>query len=246
MELKLSKSQQHDADVVVIEQRDKKTYLYITIASVFGVALGGLIGSSMTANKWQQAYHLLQQKNQELESVAQRLTIETEDKQRTQFERLQEEFNAKLKQQQGIGREQIETLEATVASLQQQNKQLLDQITTQTAQIKQALNENNLLNNQADLQSSILEQSRQVFQRELKVTQELEQLEIEKNQLVNQLKSLKKSCDEYLNNNNYQDNNDACVKQDATSARLSEVNQVIRVHQMDLKQIKLLTEQIGL
>ena len=125
MELKLSKSQQHDADVVVIEQRDKKTYLYITIASVFGVALGGLIGSSMTANKWQQAYHLLQQKNQELESVAQRLTIETEDKQRTQFERLQEEFNAKLKQQQGIGREQIETLEATVASLQQQNKQLL-------------------------------------------------------------------------------------------------------------------------
>lgn len=242
----MSKSQSHDADVVVIEQRDKKTYLYITIAGVLGVALGGLIGSSVTADKWQQAYQLLQQKNQELESVAQRLTIQTEDQQRTQFERLQEEFNAKLKQQQGIGRKQIETLEANITSLQQQNEQLLNQITTQTAQIKQALNENNKLNNQADLQSSILEQSRQVFQRELKVSQELEQLEIEKNQLINQLKTLKKSCDEYLNNNNYQGNNDACVTQDETSARLSEVNQVIRVHQMDLKQIKLLTEQIGL
>ncbi|MGB5804261.1 MAG: chromosome partitioning protein ParA, partial [Vibrio anguillarum] len=33
-------------DVVVIEERDKRTYVYIALAGVLGLALGGLIGSS--------------------------------------------------------------------------------------------------------------------------------------------------------------------------------------------------------
>ena len=38
-----------DEDVVVIEERDKRTYLYILIASILSLALGGLVGSSLTA-----------------------------------------------------------------------------------------------------------------------------------------------------------------------------------------------------
>jgi hypothetical protein len=247
MELKLSKSEQPLEDnVVVIEQRDKKTYLYIAITGVLGIALGGLVGSSLTAERWQQAYKSLQKQNQELDTVAQNVAIVAEDQQRSYFERLQEEFNAKLKQQQDSELEQLDVLRAQVTLLEAQNSQLVQQITEQTNQIKQAYHENEILNSQADLQSSILDQSRQVFQRELKVSQELEQLEKEKSTLVKQLVSLKKDCDTYLNSNNYQGNNDTCIKQDAKSARLSEVNQLIRVHQMDLKQIKALTEQIGL
>ncbi|MDB1123812.1 hypothetical protein [Vibrio algarum] len=47
-------------DVVVIEQRDKHTLVYIAIAAVFGIAIGGLIGSVVTKNKWQPAYQSLE------------------------------------------------------------------------------------------------------------------------------------------------------------------------------------------
>lgn len=42
---------QENEDVVVIEERDKRTHLYIIIAGVLGLALGGLVGSSLTAKK---------------------------------------------------------------------------------------------------------------------------------------------------------------------------------------------------
>lgn len=43
--------EESDDDVVVIEERDRRTYLYIAIAGVLGLALGGLIGSTFTASK---------------------------------------------------------------------------------------------------------------------------------------------------------------------------------------------------
>lgn len=235
-----------DDDVVVIEQRDKRTYIYIAIASVIGIAIGGLIGSALTTEKWQHAYQTLQEKNRKLESVTKQQTVLTEDQQRMQFERLQEEFNSKLKQQQDVGFEQMASLEEQVSLLVKQNANLLEQIDNQTGQIEKAQLENLKLNSQADLQSSILDRSRQVFQRELTISQELDRMESEKERLASSLNTLTKKCDDYLTDNNYQGNDDACIKQDEASARLSEINQLIRVHQMDLKQIQALTEQMGL
>ena len=40
-------------EVVVIEERDKRTHIYIAIAAVLGLAFGGLAGSAMTASKWE-------------------------------------------------------------------------------------------------------------------------------------------------------------------------------------------------
>ena len=45
-------------DVVVIEERDKRTHIYIAIAAVLGLAFGGLVGSVVTANKWESTYHV--------------------------------------------------------------------------------------------------------------------------------------------------------------------------------------------
>ncbi|OXX74176.1 chromosome partitioning protein ParA, partial [Vibrio sp. V03_P4A6T147] len=53
-------------DVVVIEERDKRTYVYIALAGVLGLALGGLIGSSITTNNWQKTYHQLEEKYEQL------------------------------------------------------------------------------------------------------------------------------------------------------------------------------------
>ncbi|MGX9416146.1 chromosome partitioning protein ParA [Vibrio sp. RC27] len=242
----MSKSEQLEDDVVVIEQRDKRTYIYIAITGVLGIAMGGLLGSTLTSGQWESAYHTLQEKNEKLENIVANRTILTEDQQRSQFEQLQEEFNSKLKQQQEIGLQQVESLEEQVSLLVKQNENLLEQIETQTGQIEKVKQQNQRLNNQADLQSSILDRSRQVFQRELTISQELSRLESEKENLASKLQNYTKKCDDYLTGENYQGNDDACIRQDETSARLSEINQLIRVHQMDLKQIQSLTEQMGL
>lgn len=47
-------------EVVVIERRDKQSYLYIAIAAVLGIALGGLIGSTVTTSRWETSYQALQ------------------------------------------------------------------------------------------------------------------------------------------------------------------------------------------
>ncbi|KOO12374.1 chromosome partitioning protein ParA, partial [Vibrio xuii] len=45
-----------DDGVVVIEERERRTYLYIAIGAVLGWALGGLKGSYLTASKWESTY----------------------------------------------------------------------------------------------------------------------------------------------------------------------------------------------
>ena len=53
-------------EVVVIEERDKRTHIYIAIAAVLGLAFGGLAGSAMTASKWESTYQVLEEKYQAL------------------------------------------------------------------------------------------------------------------------------------------------------------------------------------
>ena len=106
--------------------------------------------------------------------------------------------------------------------------------------------ENRKLNRQADIQVTMLERSRELFQQELKVKQELEALEKERDGLQPKLKQLKDDCDLYLAGTSWEAKSDACDKQDAANSRLSHVNQMISVHQMDLKQIQRLADDLGL
>jgi membrane protein implicated in regulation of membrane protease activity len=92
----------------------------------------------------------------------------------------------------------------------------------------------------------MFERSRELFQQELKVSQELEVLEKEREELAPKIVELKKQCDIYLEGTSWDAKSDACDKQDEAQSRLSQVEQMIRVHQMDLKQMKALSEELGL
>ncbi len=96
------------------------------------------------------------------------------------------------------------------------------------------------------MQATIFERSRELFQRELKIKQELEALQKEKESLVPKLKTLKTDCDVYLEGKSWDAKSDACDKQDEANSRISQIDQMIQVHRMDLEQIKALTENIGL
>ena len=239
---------EHDdnEDVVVIEQRDKRTYVYIAIAGALGLALGGLIGSSLTADKWQQTYLQLEKEVQTLEQDKKQLVVKVEQKVAKVDDEVADRLKLAMTQQQQDFEQQLAAMQSQVAELEKVNISLEEQINQQKQQIADADKQNNQLNHQADMQVTLLERSRELFQRELKVKQELESLIVEREELEPKLVTLKKQCDAYLDGTSWDAKSDSCDKQDDANSRISQINQMIRVHQMDLEQIKSIAEQMGL
>lgn len=237
---------QENDDVVVIEERDKRTHLYIIIAGVLGLALGGLIGSSLTAKKWESTYHTLEQQYQTLAEDKQKMVVQVEEKVATVDDQVTEKFNKAMEEQKANHAESLAKLEQQVKELEKVNLSLEEQISSQKEEIQTVSSQNTKLNRQADMQATMFERSRELFQQELKVKMELEALEKERESLGPKIKKLKKACDIYLEGTSWDAKSDSCDKQDEAQSRLSQVEQMIRVHQMDLKQMKSLSEELGL
>ncbi|GAB2662272.1 chromosome partitioning protein ParA [Vibrio panuliri] len=233
-------------DVVVIEERDKRSYLYIAIAGVLGLALGGLVGSSMTANKWQATYVELQEQYQQVQTEKKQLVTNVEERVANVDFEVEKKLEAKLTQVRENHQAEIDELKQQIAQMDEQNQALSKQIASQQNELSKAEKTNTQLNQQADMQVSLLERSRELFQHELKVKQELDDLKKERAQLEPKLETLKKECNAYLDGTSWEAKSDSCDKQDEANSRISQINQMIRVHEMDLEQIKAISEQLGL
>ncbi|WP_162046495.1 chromosome partitioning protein ParA [Vibrio taketomensis] len=235
-----------DEDVVVIEERDKRSYLYIAVAAVLGLALGGLVGSSVTANKWQATYIELQQQYQQVQQEKEKVVVKAEERVANVDFEVESKLKAKLAELQKNQQAELDALNQQITQLQQDKSDLSAQIAAKNNAISDAEKKNNQLNQQADMQVSLLERSRELFQRELKIQQELEALNKELTQLEPKLEILKKECNAYLDGTSWDAKSDSCDKQDEASSRISQINQMINVHKMDLEQIKAISEQLGL
>lgn len=233
-------------DVVVIEERDKRSYLYIAIAGVLGLALGGIIGSSLTASKWQTTYVELQQQYQAIQQEKKQLVVTVEKRVANVDSEVEQKLQAKIEQLQQNHQTEVEELNKQIVLLESRNTSLNQTIESQKSDLNVAEQQNSQLNQQADMQVSLLERSRELFQRELKVKQELEALSKELTELEPKLKALKKDCNAYLDGTSWDAKSDSCDKQDEASSRISQINQMMRVHQMDLEQIQAISERLGL
>lgn len=233
-------------EVVVIEERDKRSQLYICIAAVIGLALGGLIGSTITASKWESIYQLLETRYQELDDSKTQLMTSVEIKVAKVDTEIDAKVEAALVKQTKAHQKELKDLEKQSAVLEKANYSLEQQLNEQKQTLEETQQNNQKLNRQADMQSTLFERSREVFRKELQISQELEKLEKEQNELEQNLGSLKKACDLFLDGTSWDAKSDACEKQDNANSRLSDVRQMIEVHTMDLKQIKMLTEEMGL
>lgn len=238
-------SQEND-DVVVIEERDKRTQIYIVIAGVLGLALGGLIGSTLTAKKWESTYHSLQEQYQTIVADKKQMAVRVEEKVAKVDDEVEQKLQQAIQEQQEAHQASMSKLEQQVKELEKVNLSLEQQVATQREQLDSANTKNSKLNRQADMQATMFERSRELFQQELKVKQELEALEKEREDLAPKLITLKKECDVYLEGTSWDAKSDACDKQDEANSRLSQIEQMIRVHQMDLKQMQALSEELGL
>lgn len=233
-------------DVVVIEERDKRTHVYIAIAAVLGLAFGGLAGSVISSNKWESTYQVLEQKYQVLAEDKTQLVAQV----KVREEGLDQEVDAKVakllaekeeayKQELNALQEQLTEVEKVNLSLEAQVKQQKDKLNTTKTQ-------NDKLNRQADMQATMFERSREVFHKEMQIAQELASLEKEREALLPKIDTLKKECDVFLEGKSWDVKSDACDKHDEANSRLSQVDQLIEVYKMDLKQIKEITEDMGL
>ncbi|WP_439148292.1 chromosome partitioning protein ParA [Vibrio sp.] len=233
-------------EVVVIEERDKRSQLYIGIAAVIGLALGGLIGSTVMASKWESTYQVLETRYQELRDSKTELMTSVEAKVAKVDTEVDAKVEVALMKQTEAHQKELKDLEKQSAVLEKANYSLEQQLNEQKRTLEETLQNNQKLNRQADMQSILFERSREVFRKELQISQELEKLEKERNELEQSLGSLKKACDVFLDGTSWDVKSDACEKQDNANSRLSDIRQMIEVHTMDLKQIKTLTEEMGL
>lgn len=233
-------------DVVVIEERDSRSYLYIAIAGIIGLAIGGLVGSSITASKWESAYHLMEQNYQALVDDKQALIQKVETRVASVDTEVEDKLKLAMEEQVAENEALLSAMKQQVAELEKVNLSLEEQLNTQKQQLVEANSANSKLNRQADMQATMFERSRELFQQELKVKMELDSLEKEQEELVPKIEALKVECDAYLEGTSWEAKSDSCDKQDELNSRLSQVNQMIKVHQMDLKQMKELAQELGL
>ncbi|MEZ9057818.1 chromosome partitioning protein ParA [Vibrio pelagius] len=238
--------QNEQDEVVVIEERDKRSQLYIGIAAVMGLALGGLIGSSVTASKWESTYQVLESRYQELKNSKQQLVTQVEAKVAKVDSEIGNQVEAALQKQAEAHQKELDEITKQTAVLEKANYSLEQQLNEQKVALEQSEQNNQKLNRQADIQSTMFERSRELFRKELQITQALEALEAERDRLEPNLKPLKKQCDTFLEGTSWDAKSDSCDKLDAANSRLSDIRQMIEVHRMDLQQIKDLTEEIGL
>ncbi len=233
-------------DVVVIEQRDKHGVIYIGVAAVLGLALGGLIGSTLTASKWEKTYSALEVQFQQSQKAQSEEAVVIEQKKESFKQDFDKQLAEAVQAQEKKQQQAMADLETQLSELEKVNMSLEAQVAEQKAALEQANQNNARLNRQSDMQSTMLERSRELFQRELKIKQEVEVLQKERDELVPKLNTLKKECDIYLEGKSWDVSSDSCDKQDEASSRISQIDQMLRVHKLDLEQIKALSEDIGL
>ncbi|WP_047045742.1 chromosome partitioning protein ParA [Vibrio mexicanus] len=237
---------EQDDDVVVIEQRDSKAVIYITLAAALGLALGALVGSSVTASKWEKTYHQLEKKYATIQQDKTALVEQVEIKVATVEDQVEEKLAAAIEEHKQEQKQQLDALEEQVSELEKVNMSLEAQLAERKEKLEEADSQNNQLVRQADMQALMFERSRELFQRELLVKQELAKLEEEREKLYPTLAPLKEACDLYLAGTSWDVKSDSCDRQDAANSRISEIDQMIQVHKLDLRQIQELADGVGL
>lgn len=238
--------QSEQDEVVVIEERDKRSQLYIGIAAVIGLALGGLVGSTVTASKWESSYNVLEQRYQELSDSKKQLVTRVEEKVAKVDTEIDAKIEEALNKQAEVHKQELDALQDASIELEKANLSLEHQLSEQKKVLTESQQTNTKLNRQADMQATMFERSRELFRKELEISQALEKLEQERDSILPNLAPLKKECDVFLEGTSWDAKSDACDKHDAANSRLSDIRQMIAVHRMDLKQIKALIEDMGL
>ena len=128
--------QSEQDEVVVIEERDKRSQLYIGIAAVIGLALGGLIGSTITASKWESTYQVLETRYQELHDSKTQLMTSVETKVAKVDTEIDAKVEAALVKQTEEHQKELQDLAKQSSVLEKANYSLEQQLNEQKQNVR--------------------------------------------------------------------------------------------------------------
>ncbi|WP_413284508.1 chromosome partitioning protein ParA [Vibrio sp. MA40-2] len=243
-------SSDQDDEVVVIEERDKRTLIYIGIAAVLGIAVGGLLGSVVTENKWQPAYQALQEKVDQVTKLHTDVVNNKQQAVEDKFQDVESDIQRRVKTQVDSialqSEQEQQKLQAMIIELEKVNDEFELQIQSQAEQITDKQKIIAELEQQIAMQTNIFQRSRELFQRELLIKQDLERLQEERDTLEPKVSRYKKQCDIYLEGTSFDANSSACDKQDEANSTLSQLDQMIEINKLDLREIENIASNIGL
>ncbi|MDP5254953.1 MULTISPECIES: chromosome partitioning protein ParA [unclassified Vibrio] len=200
----------------------------------------------MTTKHWQETYQALEVKYQENREANSQLIAQVNEKELELDKSLEDKVQSALDKQNEAYKAKVKSLQEKIVALETKNETLNSQLDSEKQSLGHLQKKNQQLEQTKSIQASVFERSREVFQKELTIKQELEKLESEKESLNTKISKLKKACDLYLAGTSWDATSDSCDKQDQATSRLSQVNQMISVHKMDLQDIKIMTEKLGL
>lgn len=233
-------------EVVVIEQRDKRARLYIAIAAVLGLAAGGLVGSAVTEQQWQAKFEQLNGQYSQLADQSQSLQANSDERVIQAQEQHRLKLRIALEKSASDYELKLDELQEKNDKLNHEIKVLEGKIASQKVTIASEESRNTQLVRKTDIQASLFEQSQELFKREAELKAEVAILEQEKSQLSQDQNRLKRDCDLFLDGTSWDAKSDSCDRYDATSSRLSQIDQLLKVHNMDLNHIKTLKSELGI
>ncbi|KKX62520.1 chromosome partitioning protein ParA, partial [Vibrio parahaemolyticus] len=143
-------------------------------------------------------YQGLQQQYQSLATDKTQLVASVKSREASLDSEVDKKLEAEIALRQKEHQAELEKLQNQLTEMEKLNITLEGQIKSQKAQIETTQNENDKLSRQADMQNNMFERSRELFRREMEISQELDALQKEREVLVPKLETLKKACEVYL------------------------------------------------
>lgn len=237
---------EHDEDVIIIEEKSKSSHWVAGVTLIIGVIAGGLIGSSVSDNKWSDTYAQLEAKTKQYQTELKQANVKS-----TEVDALieQEKQQALEEQKKTLDEEKNQaivteskkqaSMKKEVGALKSQNASLGMQVEEQNKQIDK-------LTNQVDLQITMLSRAKQLFQRQLQLKEEASDLEVKIEVTKSNEKKLAKECAVYLEGKSWDVKSDVCKRQEMAKKQIAGYNDELQLLQMDIKEIDSISDDLGM
>lgn len=239
-------AEEHDEDVIIIEEKSKGNHWVAGLTLLVGAIAGGLIGSSISDNTWSEKYAQLEQKIQQHQTELQQAATKTAEldslikQEKEQALALQKKALEEEKQQAILTEAKKATqLTKNVGALESQKASLEMQVEEQDKQIIK-------LANQVDLQVTMLSQAKQLFQRQLQLKEEASKIEMKIETTSASEDKLAKECAVYLEGKSWDVKSDVCKRQEEAKKQINQYNDDLQLLQMDIKEIDMISEDLGM
>ncbi len=216
----------------------------LALAAFTGVIIGAVASYAVFSASYhdhsqsqQQQLVQLQQDNQ-----AQLQQVEQLQQQQQQLLMQIDQLSAQKKQQETEQKQ----LTAQVAELKQEKKQAVKTIAVQKDKADDLAEVNEKLEKQTELQASMLDKSRQLFDKEDQLKQDLAKLQSTQQKLTAQVDKLTKACELFKQGQSWETKSDACKKQTLGEQQSHKLQLQIDEKQQELQKTQAMITSLGL